>query len=293
MLGDSPYLRATHEPSVLALVRLAATGDFSRPVATKLLTTLWDNLQRTGERSSNEISSLALLWLDDADPSQRTAACRQLMLDRRYRALVLARIRERQDFATAGQVANAAANELPPLEALGVLCELTPLTKNRATFLGLGARAPGVLADAYRQHLASNTHADVRAELVFGVGMLPGQTGLEIAELAIANDPDPNVRLQALLGLSANAETARAEAAMMQLLDDPAIANNRRYLGTIVGALRNLEFKDPHAIDRVGRRLRNSPLSEQSRQELAAILDRSLPSGFTGGLPEGALRRGF
>jgi hypothetical protein len=86
---------------------------FSREHATKLLLTLWDNLQKNGERSSDELSRLALMLLVDSDPSQRTAACRQLLSDARYRDLVLSWLRERNDQTVANEIAWPAPHELP------------------------------------------------------------------------------------------------------------------------------------------------------------------------------------
>jgi hypothetical protein len=259
------------------------------------LLTLWDNLQQLGERTSAEMSQLALLWLGDTDPSQRIAACRQLLHDRRYRALVIAWLHERGDEAAAAEVANAVAAELPPTDALDVLRALTPLLQHATgSYIGLGVRAPDVLADAYREHLASDTHADVRRELVFGVGMVPGAIGLETAELALANDPSADVRVQALFAITAHGGDDRGERAMMRALDDPAITGDARHLESLVFALRNLEHGDANVVDRVGQRLRATALSEASRQELEQMMARCLPGGGGGGeprVPASVLRR--
>lgn len=280
VLGEQPYLRLVHEPGVLALVQLAGDGLFPRAIATRLLLTLWDNLQEHGERSSAETSRLALLLLDDADPSQRIAACRQLLLDPRFRALVLARLHERSAHADAALLADTAANELPPAEALDVLRDLTPLlTHAPGSYIGLGVRAPDVLADAYREHLAADTQPEVRRELVFGVGMVPSPIGLEIAELALANDPSPDVRVQAMFALTAHGGPERAEHAVLRLLDDPAVTGDAHHVAALVAALRNFESGDPNVMDRIGRRLAALPLPDALRQQLEQTLSRSLPGG--------------
>lgn len=280
VLGDRPFLRGTHEPAVLGLVQLAGEGTFPRPIATRLLLTLWDNLQRTGERSSDELSRLAMLLLADADPSKRTAACRQLLGDPRYRAMAIVWLREHGDRTVAAELAGIAAHELEPAAALAVLRELAPLLQRAPNaFLVLGTRAPEVLADAYRELLAGNTQPGVRTDLIAGLGFAASPLGREITELALRDDPSPEVRIQAVFAMTATGAEA-GERAMQQLLDDPAVAQDGNRLGALVLALHNLEAAgDPNAIERVGRRLRSLPLSEGSRQSLEALLVRSLPGG--------------
>ena len=281
VLGDQPWLRAVHEPTVLQFLRLATDGLLPRETATRLLLTLWANLQRTGERSSDELSRLALVLLDDTDPSQRTAACRQLLQDPRYRALVLAWLRERADVAVAQEIANLAARELDAPAALAVLRELGPLLP-RATgaWLALGFRAPELVADTYRELLASDTQPGMRCDLVTGLGMSPSPLADQITELALRDDPSPDVRLQAVFAMSTRPDPEVAERALQQALDDRLIAADPTRLGAVVLALQNLEAGGHlNAIDRIGRRLRQMPLAEHSRQTLEGMLARSLPGG--------------
>jgi hypothetical protein len=260
-------------------VQQAGEGKFPRPLATQLLLTLWDNVQRLGERSTQELSLLALTWLGGDDASQRTAACRQLLGDPRYRALVLSWLRERNDRTVAGELAKVAASELEAPDALALLRELTPLLPTAPNaYLVLGFRAPEALADSYRELLASNTQTQVRADLVTGVGMTTTPLGLEIAQLALANDPSPDVRIQAVFALTARREKALAEAALNQVLDDPLVARDPTRLGALVFALQNLEAADdPNVMQRVGQRLQTLPLADHSRQLLANLLARAVP----------------
>lgn len=281
-LHKAPYLRGEHEPSVLHLLKLANDNEFSREVATHLLLTLWDNMVASGERTSAELSRLALLRLDSSDPSEIVAACRQLLSDANYRAVALAWLRERSDRTLAGNIAELAARELPVRDALEVLRELSPLLGHRrGTYLTLGIRSPQIVADAYRQHLAANNQPDIRRELIMGVSMLPDQKGLELAELALQNDPSPQVRIQAMYAFTIHADPAKAEQVVSQLLDEQAIANNPLHLGSVVLALENLEHGDPNTIARLGARLQSMALSEQSRKSLAALMARCLPNGGT------------
>lgn len=288
-LADQPYLHAVHEPAVLGLVQQAAAGTFPRALATKLLLTLWDNVQRRGERSSEELSLLALSWLGGDDVSRRTAACRQLLGDDRYRALVVSWLRERNDRAVAAELALVAAAELEAPVALELLRELTPLLPRAPNaYLVLGFRAPEALADAYRALLASNTQTQVRADLVTGVGMTTTPLGLDVAKLALANDPSPDVRIQALFALTARREHALAEAALNQVLDDPHVAQDPTRLGAVVLALQNLEAADdPNVMQRVGQRLQSLPLAGYSRQLLAGLLARAVPADAGGQRPGG------
>lgn len=289
-LIDQPHLRATHEPQVLGLLRLASEGAFPRSVATRMLVTLWNNVQRFGERTSDDLARLALLWLGGDDPSQRTAACRQLLLDARYRDLVLSWLRERGDRDVAAELAGIAAQELPPDQALALLRELAPLLPSAPNaYLVLGFRAPEALADAYRELLASDVQPRVRADLVTGVGMTTTPIGLEIARLALENDPSPDVRLQAVFALTARRDPALGEAALQQALDDPRIAKDPLRLSAVVLALQNLETTgDLNALHRVGQRLQTLALSDASRQTLAGILARGLPTSVAGFGPSAA-----
>ncbi|MEC8252694.1 MAG: hypothetical protein VX044_05735 [Planctomycetota bacterium] len=280
VLHQRPYIQAVHEPTVLDLLSLASQGAFSREIATRLLLTLWDNLKEAGVRSSAELSRLALVTLDDSDPSQLVVACRQLLSDPRFRDLAIAWLREREDPKLAGAVAALAGRELPPNDAVVVLRELAPMLQHtRGIFLSVGARAPEVVADAYRLQLAAGTHPQVRRELVMSVGMLPGEHGRSTARLALDQDPSPEVRLQAMFAHTVQGGPARAEAALHQVLDDPVIASDPSHLGAVVLALENLEHDDANAVARVGARLQAMPLSPRSRSLLDELLARSLPGG--------------
>ena len=277
-LHQRPYLGLEHEPQVLELLRLAGRDAFARPVATRMLLTLWANLRASGQRSSDELTRLALVLLDDADLSEAVVACRQLLEDARHRGLALAWLRERGDPELARQVASVAGRELPPAEALAVLRSLAPMLQHtRGSLLAVGVRAPELLADAYREQLAAGTQTALRREMVMGVGMLPDASGLEIAQLALDHDPSVEVRLQALFVFTIHGVAAGAEAAIHRVLDDPAVATDPEHLGAVVLALQNLEDDDLNVLARVGARLQQLPLAPRSRALLDALLARSLP----------------
>ena len=291
-LVQQPFLRAAHEPSVLGHLQLAAEGRFSRQVATQLLLTLWDNLQRSGERTSEELARLAILHLDHPDPSQRTAAHRQLLKDVRYRNLVVSWLRDKDDRATAYEVARLAASELAPRDAMALLRELNPVLPDMATpYLVLGHRAPNEVADGYRELLAANTHPGTRRDMVIGAGMPATPLALELAQLALENDPAVDVRVHAVMCLSARNEPDIGERAMNHALDDPAIGGDPIRVGEMVFALQNLESHGhTNAVDRLGQRLRAMRMPAQSKELLERILARSLPQGLPSGVPGGPPR---
>jgi len=281
LLIDRPFLRLSHEAAVLEIVELAGEDRFPRTIATGLLTTLWHNLQANGERSSEDLTSLAVILMSDPDVSRRTAACRHLLLDDRYRPMLLAWLREKDDIAVTAEVTRAASRELPPRQAIRVLRELGAVLPNMpGAYMALAARSTEVVLAEYYTLLGNDTHAEVRRDLISGLGMAPGTEARKVIELALG-DPAGQVRAQAVLTLSAVAPE-EAEAACNTLLDDARTATDPLALGIVVIALQNLEAAGLiHAIDRLGQRLQRAPLSPASKQRLEEILARALPGGRT------------
>lgn len=229
---------------------------------------------------------MALLLLGDADPSKRTAACRQLLGDARYRHVMLAWLRERGDVAVATEVANLAAQELPANEALAVLRELGPTLKNMpSAYMSLAFRAPEAIGDAYRELLAANTHAATRTDLIAGLAMAEAGHAIPAVELAQGSDPAPEVRAQAMLTLTVTAPLTHGEQACQRALDDPAIGGDPGRLAIVLLAMQNLEAAGmTNAVDRLGQRLRTMPLREDTRLQLEQLLARALPGGRTSDL---------
>ena len=109
LLVDQPYLGESHEPQVLDIVARSSDGTFPAATSTALLSTLWTNLQHSGARSSEHLAGLALLLLDDGNASERMAAARLLILDERYREVVLDHVRRTKHEGLARTLAIAAA----------------------------------------------------------------------------------------------------------------------------------------------------------------------------------------
>lgn len=286
-LVRQPHLRLAHEPAVLQLVELAGAELFPRDVATGLLLTLWDNLERHGERSSDALAALALLLLDGKDATQRAAACRHLLREPRFRGIAVDALRRSSDRAFLREVASLVAGDLPVEDALAVLADLGPaLGRAPHAYLVCGHRAPAAVAEAYRRLLADDVQAERRVELVAGVGMVRSATGLDVARTALAHDRAPEVRLQAVFALTANADLETALAALLQAADDVELTAERSRCDALVFALGNLErHGDASAIDRATRRLASLSLTPDGRTQLAALRARAVP-GANGEAPD-------
>jgi hypothetical protein len=283
LLVDKPYLGVAHEVTLLELSRLAAEDRFSVEIAAALLTTLWRNLEAAGIRDRGQLASLAMLMLQSGTPSEIIAACRTLLADARFRDLVIDCVRNKKDRALAQAVAMAAAEGLAAREALPVIRTMHALSSSvTAALIALGSRDPAALQDAYELALADDVGADFRSELVSGAGFATSAAGLELARLALMNDPARSVRERAMFVLTARAAEAAGEQAIATLLDDPLFVSDPRHLGAAVSALANLESAGLiQAIDRLGQRLTNLPLRDFDRERLQQILARALPGGAT------------
>lgn len=282
LLADKPYLGPPHENLVLELVAASGSGRFPQDVAVRLLSTLWANLQRAGERSSSQLAGLALLLLDSGNVAERLAAARRLVLDDRYRDAALAHLRRTRDRDLARAVAMAAAEELPAATAFSVLTLAAEITgQDTAPFLTLAHREPGMLRAEYEQRLGSDVTPRVRALLVAGAGFAGTSEGIEVAQLALSSDPDPEVRLRAVFVLTGKTAETLGEAAVARALDDPQIGGNPERLAALALAVENLARAGlVNAVHRLGERMRAaSGLSPSARSMLDRLLADTLPGG--------------
>lgn len=281
-LVDRPFLGEPHEGAVLALVAASGEGAFPQSMAVQLLSTLWDNLQRTGARSSQRLTGLALLLLDVGNASERLAAARRLLLDERTREVVLAHMRRTRDDALARTLAMAAAEELPAAAAFAVITQAAEVTgQDTAPFLTLAHRDVSLLRTEYEQRLGSDVTPRVRAMLVAGAGFSDAPEGIEVARLALASDPDPEVRIRALFVLTGRCAETLGEAAVQQALDDPRIAGDPQRLAAVALAVENLARQGlVNQVHRLGERLRaTAGLPDSARTLLDRMLAETLPGG--------------
>ena len=281
-LADRPYLGAAHEDAVLELVAASGAGEFPVEVATTLLSTLWRNMQSTGQRTSEELTGLALLLLQDGNATERASAAQLLLVDPRYRLVLLEHLRSSGDRNLAREVAMVAARVLEPATALEMLTATASMTADFvAPYLTLGHRDPELLQRQYELQLANGTSPGLRGELVRGVGFTKDPRGLATAPLAFGSDPDPDVRLKALFVLTANAADALGEQSVSAALRDPAIRDNPSRLATVVLVLENLASAGlVNAVDRLGQQLLAcgslTDYSQRSLRELLAARERRL-----------------
>lgn len=281
-LIDQPHLGSAHEDQVLELLAMAGEGRFAVELATALLSTLWQNLERSGSRTSEDLAALALLFLGEANPGKRATACRQLIGDARYRGIVLDHLRRSGDPALAREVAMAAARDLEPAVALDVLAFTAPLAPDfTSPFLALGMRAPAEVQTAYERQLGQGSDPALREQLVAGLGFAHPQLGMQTAQLALQSDPSPLVRLRAVFVLSGAATEAIGEEAFRRALADPELRRDPRHVGALVLALENFAHANhPNAVERLGRELLAvAPLDPAQRADLERILARALPPG--------------
>lgn len=260
LFREQPYLDARQENAVLDLVALAPEQPFLIPITTELLLTLWKNLEATGARSSSDLASLALLFKGDINPSRRLAALQHLLTadGGRYKELVLRDAIDRRDPQVLGELVLAISKRLPPKEAIGDLLRISQVSSRSLTpaLLNVGLRDASVLRAAYDKHLADNSHAQFRGELITGAGFQQDTAGLDLALDAVRVDPDPDVCCRALMVITSRADPVLAEARVMSLLDQPQFSDSPEHLGKVVLALQNLATRDcPNALRRVADRM--------------------------------------
>ncbi len=284
LLVDRSWLGGAHEADVMEFAAAAGDDPTRGRLASALLLTLWRNLEASGARTPAELAGLAMLWQEDSDPNLRAAALQKLatVQNGRYRDLVVDNVLRARDRVLAPAVAQALAAQAPPQAALRAVERLLPLLGAHASapLLALAQRAPQLLAQQYEQRLAGGVDAALRAELVTGCAFAGGPPGIEVARTAFAADPDPDVRMRALFGLTAQATAALGEPALIRALEDPQVKADPRRLGQVVLAFANLaQGGDPNAVARVGRLLqaRRELLSPGDRATLDDLLARHLP----------------
>jgi hypothetical protein len=283
MLVDRPFLGEFHEPAVLRLVDLVPERPELRAVATALLLTLWRNLGESGSRNATNLSSLALLFKDDANPSRRLAALRHLLVaeDGRYREVVLDHVLASKDASLAQEVAQTAATTLPPAVAIRILERLADTGGPRllASFMMLGRRDAKVLVDAYERHLADGVAPTLRAELVTGAGFDGGPGHVELARLAFEQDPSLDVRSRAMFVLTAKLDLDAAELVLGAALDDPRGAEDPTWIGAIALACRNLADRgEVNGLARVAQRLLTHPrLRPADKRQLEQLVAEHTP----------------
>jgi len=276
LLTAQPYLGPAQEPAVLELSEQTSELPFLLEVVPDLLCTLWRNLEANGGARSARLRALALLFLDDPNPSRRQAAAVRLLEDPTHRALAVAATLRSADVDLAAAVGRSAAVGLPAAEALDVLTAVSELGGEALVpaFVALGMRAPQAMVSAYEQALADGDRTTLRRSLLTGATAQLDPGALALAELAFHSDPDPEIRGRALFALAAHPDVHRAERSLHEALDDPRRRSDVALVGQVALALRNL--RGPNADEartRVAERLRLHPaLGARDRSALESWL---------------------
>ncbi len=242
LLIQQPYLGLEEEHQILALVEMAPEDRFLLATASELLLTLWHNLEAQGIRQSGELERLALMFKDDANPCRRLAAFRYLMANSaEYREQILTEAMQSGDSQLIAALAKTAAELLDPEEAMRSLARLAEVSGRQVmpAVMTLAGRQPGVLQQQYQTHLAANSRAGFRAELISGAGFQGGTQGVDLAKQALRQDPDPEVRARALLVISAKADMATARQDLQAAIQTAA-SQHQPQLGNLILALENL-----------------------------------------------------
>lgn len=289
LLADQPYLGPAHERVVLELADLVTEAPFLAPVVARLLRTLWHNLEASGAQSSARLLGLAMLFVEDGNPSRRLAALQQLVRDPRYRDFAVAHVVRAGDRDAARELAQTASAELPPADALVVLQALDEAGGDDllGSWLLLGTRDGDLLARHYEQVLADGVRPKLRASLVTGACARGDAAALAVAGVAFRHDPDPEVRLRALYALAGHPDATIAENALHAALDDPRGTTDAGWVASVALALRNLAATGAtNELARIGRRLELHPLlGDAERAELRRLLGEHLPAGRGSGGP--------
>lgn len=279
LLVDQPYLGVAQEVEVMRLIELVPTHPWLAEPMRRLLLTLWRNLEAGGVRPRDGVETMALMLKDDTNPARRAAAIERLMLsgDRNLVDFVLRDVEEQRDAKRAADLAAPAATHLPPDQALEVVQRLRAVAQRPLTVsaIELSRRDGALVRTRYQELLASQSRADLRADLVMGLGCNPSSDNLAVANTALQIDPDPQVRRRALLAITGNAASALGEQAVSAALADRELCGPQgERLSVIVAALDNMARQGEHdAVARLGRQLgQRRDLAPEVRSELERLL---------------------
>jgi hypothetical protein len=278
LLADRPYLGLPHEGPVLQLVeRSALEAEFREP-ATRLLRTLWHNLQAQQARGSAQLETMALLYLDDANPVRRRAAAVHLFLhgDARARELVLTELERRDDRRLAHELSLAAGEQLRGRQAVLAVERLADLAGQATTDAAarIASHSPEALRHSYEQHLADGSRPALRAHWVTGGALLPTAEGIALCKMALDRDPDPVVQRQAMFALTAQGTEQQAERALRRILAVAEATGDGSLLTAAVFGMQNaLGAGHTDLVLRTAQELRGHRLLDaQSREGLAELL---------------------
>ncbi len=286
-LADGDWLGAAHAPAIEML-----TTREHVPAVTRLalLRSHWRIRLRGGPRVAAHLTSTAHTWLTTGNPCQRQIAYEHLLRDPRRRESVLGHLRRTEPDAFVQQLAVAIGAGWPGDEAAEVLLQLSRAgTSVVAGWLALGERDPVPLRETYCSCLADAVAPTTRRDILSGLGLasagLPigeetvAAAALETLEFAATNEPLLELRLHALVALSAVAPARFESAAEVFCRERDSRAPWRGPTARAFGfAIRNLVASGATVIARrCAQRLAECGLGGAAADEVRRALREGLP----------------
>ena len=257
LLVDKKYLVREHEQDLLALAA-AAGGDsaFLRGPVRDLLLTLWRNVG--GDNPDALLRDLLLYFADDAAGALADAALQRLLLDARYRAMVLNHLIASKDAGRLRSAADHAVKNLPFQDALDVVRSLqcgVPQVPQIGAYAWLGVEHAAELKTEYERCLADNAMPIHRELLVVGAGNAPppgSAAGIACAATAFASDPSPKVRGIAFLAMCNQGAVREAQDGFLAAMNDTSFASRHSvaYMVSGLEALARRSDRDVNFLDR-------------------------------------------
>lgn len=257
LLVDKPYLSREHE-SVLLAQSTAAVGDlaFLRAPVRDLLLTLWRNV--AGDNPDALLRDLLLYFADDSAGALAEAALQRLLLDTRYRAMVLNHLIASKDAGRLRSAADFAVKNLKFEDALDVVRSLqcgVPEVPQIGAYAWLGVGNAADMNLEYERCLADNAMPVHRELLVVGAGNSPPPgraAGLACAATAFASDPSPKVRGIAFLAMCNQGAVREAQDGFLAAMSDSAFASKYSvaYMVSGLEALARRSDRDVNFLDR-------------------------------------------
>ena len=275
LLVNAPYLGAIHEPKLLDLAKSAQEerAFLAEPIG-KLLVTLWSNLDLSPDEMRDRLLSIA-----GEQSALGDGARQRLLLDPRYRALILEQIIASGDETAIAEAADLLARELEPEEAVTWVQKLKGETQY-ASFMGayltLGRRAEDALGASYHAALLADAEESHRVEALVVLANFTEGDPLGWALQGYEQDTSAKVRGVALMALGRQAAPQEFHRILDAARMDEAFANSRSeaYLVSALSNYAGREDADETFVARSARTLLELPnLRTIQREKLEGLLE--------------------
>jgi hypothetical protein len=279
VLESGDHLGPTCEPLLVRVLLDDGLDASVRRLAERLLLVLWRRLGAAGDESVGDL----LGWFEGDGP-MRSVAARRLVLDPRFRDLVVADAVRAGDAERIRELGVALVQGVPFAEAIEPLARMESALEGWSVatpYLLLGDSAPKKLQEHYEEVLAEGARPRHRRAVVAGLTASNERSiALATARLAVEQDPDPGIRSVAALALGRLVDGPEFERHAHALLADPAFASDPDHLALLVFGLEALAARGfPNVVDRLGRRLADCPLYPNSRRDVERLRSAYVPGG--------------